>query len=331
VSGPGLPSWMREPEAPARAAGTVEMEVTAKVPLADGVIALDLVPVDGGEAPAWGPGAHVDLHLPGEMIRQYSLCGSPGDREGLRVAVLREAEGRGGSLHLHDATAVGDVLAVGGPRNNFRLERSPRYLFIGGGIGITPLVPMMAAAEATGAEWSLLYGGRTRASMAFLGELETDPRVTVVPQDTMGLLDLEAALGEPLEQTLIYCCGPEPLLQAVEATAAQWPDGALHVERFKARDDLPDDEGHAFEVVLERSGLSLEVAPGETILEAVAAAGVPVPSSCREGTCGTCETTVLEGEPEHRDSILTPADRTAGDCMMICCSRCRGERLVLDL
>jgi ferredoxin-NADP reductase len=247
------------------------------------------------------------------------------------VAVLREAEGRGGSLHLHDGTAVGDVLPVGRPRNNFPLDASPRYLFIGGGIGITPLVPMMAAAEAAGAEWSLLYGGRTRASMAFLDELEDDRRVTVVPQDTMGLLDLGTALGEPHPETLVYCCGPEPLLQAVEAAAAHWPPGALHVERFKARGDLPDDEGHAFAVVLKRSGLTVEVAPGETILDAVAAAGVPVPSSCREGTCGTCETVVLDGEPEHRDSILTPAEQAAGDCMMICCSRCRGDRLVLDL
>ncbi|MBS1678262.1 MAG: oxidoreductase [Actinobacteria bacterium] len=321
---------MREPEAPARPA-TVEMRVAARRVLSDGVIALDLEPLDGGEAPGWEPGAHVDLHLPGELIRQYSLCGSPGDREALRVAVLREAEGRGGSLYLHDVAAVGDVLAVGGPRNNFRLEPSPRYLFIGGGIGITPLVPMIAAAGAAGADWSLLYGGRTRASMAFLAELEADERVAVVPEDTMGMLDLEAALREVRGETLIYCCGPEPLLLAVEDAAAHWPAGALHVERFKARGDLPDDEGTAFEVVLRRSGITIEIAPGETILDAAAAAGVAVPSSCREGTCGTCETIVLEGEPEHRDSILTPADQAAGDCMMICCSRCRGERLVLDL
>ena len=323
----GLPSWMVEP-APA---GTVEMQVAAKRQLSEGVIALELTPVGAEDAPAWEPGAHVDLHLPGEMIRQYSLCGDPADRDSLLVAVLREEQGRGGSRHLHDVTAVGDVLPVGGPRNNFALEPSPRYLFIGGGIGITPLVPMIAAARAAGAEWSLLYGGRSRASMAFLDQLAGDPEVTLVPEDELGMLDLAAALGEVRAQTLIYCCGPEPLLHAVEAACAHWGEEALRLERFKARDDLPSDPGTAFEVVLDRSGISLTVQPGQSILDAVAAAGVAVPSSCQEGTCGTCETEVLEGEPEHRDSVLTPADRARNDCMMICISRARSERLVLDL
>jgi ferredoxin-NADP reductase len=308
---------------------TREMRVAAKRPLAEGVVELGLVPVDGGAPPPWEPGAHVDLHLPGGLIRQYSLCGVPG--EPLRVAVLREAEGRGGSRHLHDVTAVGDTLAVGAPRNNFALAPARRYLFIGGGIGITPLIPMIAAARQAGAEWTLLYGGRTRGSMAFLDLLEGSEEVTIAPQDEVGLLDLEAVLGAPLADTSIYCCGPEPLLLAVEEASAHWPPGALHLERFKAREDLPDDEGTAFEVVLARSGISLTVAPGQSILDAVSAAGVPVPSSCQEGTCGTCETIVLEGEPEHRDSVLTPADQAAGDCMMICCSRARSERLVLDL
>jgi ferredoxin-NADP reductase len=322
-----LPSWMVEP-APA---DTIEMQVAAKRPLSEGVIALELSPVGPEDAPAWEPGAHVDLHLPDSMVRQYSLCGDPGDRDTLVVAVLREEEGRGGSRHLHDVTAVGDVLAVGGPRNNFALEPSPNYLFIGGGIGITPLVPMIAAAQAAGAEWSLLYGGRSRGSMAFLEQLAGDPNVTLVPEDEHGLLDLAAALGEVRAETQIYSCGPEPLLHAVEAACAHWDPEALHLERFKARDDLPDGPGSAFEVVLDRSGISLTVEPGQSILDAVAAAGVAVPSSCQEGTCGTCETDVLEGEPEHRDSVLTPADRARNDCMMICISRARSERLVLDL
>lgn len=322
-----LPSWMVEAQRPAEE--TREMRVAAKRPLAEGVVELELVPVDGGAPPSWEPGAHVDLHLPGGAIRQYSLCGVP--TEPLRVAVLREPEGRGGSRHLHDATAVGDTMPVGAPRNNFALAPAPRYLFIAGGIGITPLIPMIAAARRAGAAWSLLYGGRTRGSMAFLDLLEGSAEVTIAPQDEVGLLDLDAVLGTPLADTLIYSCGPEPLLLAVEEASAHWPPGALHLERFKAREDLPDDEGTAFEVVLARSGISLTVAPGQSILDAVSAAGVPVPSSCQEGTCGTCETIVLEGEPEHRDSVLTPADQAAGDCMMICCSRARSERLVLDL
>ncbi len=323
-----LPSWMVEPGEPA-AGETREMRVAARRTLAEGVIELELATADGSAPPAWDPGAHVDLHLPGGMIRQYSLCGEPGGA--LQVAVLREAEGRGGSRHLHDVTAVGDTLPVGLPRNNFALEPSPRYLFIAGGIGITPLVPMIAAARAAGAGWSLLYGGRSRRSMAFLDSLERSAEVTVAPEEEVGLLDLGAVLGTPGPDTLIYSCGPEPLLLAVEEASAHWPAGALHVERFKARTDLPTDAGHAFEVVLARSGLSLTVEPGQSILEAVSAAGLPAPSSCQEGTCGTCETTVLEGEPDHRDSVLTPADQAAGDCMMICCSRARGERLVLDL
>jgi ferredoxin-NADP reductase len=322
-----LPSWMVAAQPGGEA--TREMRVAAKRPLAEGVVELELVPVDGAAPPRWEPGAHVDLHLPGGAIRQYSLCGDPAGP--LRVAVLREADGRGGSRHLHDVTAVGDTLSVGGPRNNFALAPSRRYLFIAGGIGITPMIPMIAAARRAGAEWSLLYGGRTRRSMAFRDLLEGSAEVTIAPQDEVGLLDLDAALGTPLAETLIFSCGPEPLLLAVEAASAHWPPGSLHLERFKPREDLPDDEGAAFEVVLARSGISLTVEPGETILDAVSKAGVPVPSSCQEGTCGTCETIVLEGEPEHRDSVLTPADQARGDCMMICCSRARGERLVLDL
>lgn len=327
----GLPSWMVEPDPAPAADETIEMRIAARRELADGVIELGLAPVDGSPVPSWEPGAHVDLHLPGGMLRQYSLCGRPSEVDGLRVAVLRETEGRGGSIYLHDEAAEGDFLEVSVPRNHFALEPAARYLFIAGGIGITPLIPMIAEAEEAGADWTLLYGGRSRRSMAFLAELEADPRVTVVPEDELGLLDLAAALADPQAGTLIYTCGPERLLQAIEAANAAWPEGALHLERFKPRDDVPDGPGTAFEVVLQRSGLTLTAEPGRSILATVAEAGVRVPSSCEEGTCGTCETLVFEGEPEHRDSILSPAERAANDCMMICCSRARSERLVLDL
>ncbi|MBS1676268.1 MAG: oxidoreductase [Actinobacteria bacterium] len=322
---------MVEPD-PAPAVGeTIEMRIAARRRLAEGVVELMLAPAAGGPAPGWEPGAHVDLHLPNGMLRQYSLCGRPSEVDGLRVAVLREADGRGGSIYLHDEAAEGDVIEVSGPRNHFALEPAAGYLFIAGGIGITPLVPMMAEAEEAGADWTLLYGGRSRRSMAFLAELEADPRVTIVPEDELGLLDLATALADPRPGTLIYTCGPEPLLAAIEGAATAWPQGALHLERFKPRDDVPDGPGTAFEVVLQRSGLTLTVESGRSILATVAAAGVAVPSSCEEGTCGTCETIVLAGEPEHRDSILSPAEQAANDCMMICCSRARGERLVLDL
>jgi ferredoxin-NADP reductase len=283
-----------------------------------------------GELPGWEPGAHVDLLLPDGSTRQYSLCGDPADAGTWRLGVLREPDGRGGSAHVHDALHPGTPVRVRGPRNHFPLLPSPRYLFIAGGIGITPILTMVAAAEAAGAEWELVYGGRRRTSMAFLDEL-TDPRVAVRPQDETGLLDLDALLGTPRADTLVYCCGPEPLLAAVEERCAAWPAGSLRVERFAAKPLSEPARSGAFEVVLARSDLSLTVPPDRSILDVVEEAGVPVLSSCSEGTCGTCETGVLEGEPDHRDSVLTDAEQAVGDCLMICVSRSRCPRLVLDL
>ena len=298
-------------------------------PLAEGVRGLTLRAADGGELPPWRPGAHLDLRLEPGLVRQYSLCGDPADRRRWRLAVLREPEGRGGSRHVHERLAAGDRLTVDGPRNHFELLDSPAYLFIAGGIGITPILPMVAAAEAAGADWRLLYGGRRRASMAFVDPLTAYGNlVTIHPQDTGGLLDL-SVLDRPRPGTLVYCCGPEPLLAAVEARCAGWPPGALRVERFTAPAVSGPD--HDFEVELANSGRTVPVPAGVSILKAVEEAGVPVLSSCQEGTCGTCETGVLGGEPEHRDAVLTAEERAAGDVMMICVSRCRGSRLVLDL
>jgi ferredoxin-NADP reductase len=306
----------------------MRLVVTARQVLADGVVGLSLADVDGAPLPAWEPGAHVDLHLRPDLVRQYSLCGDPADRRTWRLAVLREPSGRGGSAHVHDRLTVGERVAVAGPRNRFPLLRSPNYLFIAGGIGITPILPMLAAAQRSGARWRLVYGGRRRASMAFRTELEAyGARVTVWPQDHCGLLDLETLLGTLEPDTLVYCCGPEPLLAAVEERCRAWPQGALHVERFAAA-PAP---GDAFEVELRASGRVLTVPAGVSILRAVEDAGVAVLSSCREGTCGTCETDVLHGVPDHRDAVLTGAERAAGDVMMICVSRALTPRLVLDL
>ncbi|MFE7853877.1 PDR/VanB family oxidoreductase [Streptomyces sp. NPDC057403] len=295
---------------------------------ADGVLALTLRHPLGEDLPGWEPGAHVDVVLGPELERQYSLCGDPGDRSAWRIAVLREPAGRGGSAHVHEQLGVGDKVRVRGPRNHFRLEDAPRYRFVAGGIGITPILPMLAAAEAAGAEWTLLYGGRTRDSLAFTGELARyGDRVTVAPQDETGLLDLGSVLDDLPADALVYCCGPGPLLDAVEERC---PAGRLRVERFtpKAQEG---GENSAFEVELAQSGRTVTVAPDVSVLDAVRAAGVEVLFSCTEGTCGTCETDVLEGTPEHRDSVLTDAERESGETMMICVSRCRGGRLVLDL
>ncbi|MEU3336815.1 PDR/VanB family oxidoreductase [Streptomyces sp. NPDC006668] len=305
-----------------------ELVVDRREFAADGVLALTLRHPLGEELPAWEAGAHVDVVLGPGLERQYSLCGDPADRSAWRIAVLREPDGRGGSAHVHEQLGQGDKVRVRGPRNHFRLEPAPRYRFVAGGIGITPILPMLAAADAAGAEWSLLYGGRTRDSIAFTEELARyGDRVTVAPQDETGLLDLASVLEDLPEGTLVYCCGPGPLLDAVEERC---PADRLRVERFSPKDQ-PAGENGEFEVELAQSGRTVTVAPDVSVLDAVRAAGVEVLFSCTEGTCGTCETDVLEGTPDHRDSVLTEEERESGETMMICVSRCRGRRLVLDL
>ncbi|MFE2944622.1 PDR/VanB family oxidoreductase [Streptomyces sp. NPDC059255] len=309
-----------------------ELVVAGRADEAEGIVSLTLRHADGGPLPVWEPGAHIDL-IPGAgPTRQYSLCGDPADRTAWRIAVRHEPAGRGGSAYVHDRLTPGTAVRVRGPRNHFALRPAARYLFIAGGIGITPILPMTAAAEAAGARWTLLYGGRTRASMAFLDRLARyGDRVRPSPRDETGPLDLASYLGAPEPGTLVYCCGPEPLLDAVAERCRDWPAGALSVERFSAGGSDPRADSGGFEVELARSGLTLTVEPGRSILDTVEAAGVPVLSSCREGTCGTCETDVLAGEPDHRDTLLTAEERAAGRTMMICVSRCRGPRLVLDL
>jgi ferredoxin-NADP reductase len=300
---------------------------------AEGVVVLDLRDPSGADLPAWSPGAHVDLELPGGLTRQYSLCGDPADRTTWRIGVLREPEGRGGSELVHDKLHEGELIDVRGPRNHFELISSPRYLFVAGGIGITPILAMITAAERAGADWELHYGGRSRRSMAFLESLEevTGNKVTLHPQDEVGLIDLERILGTPRPDTLVYCCGPEPLLNAVEQRCAAWPTGALHVERFAPKDVGAPVLTGSFEVELATTGLTLTVPPERSILDVVEEAGVSVLSSCQEGTCGTCETPVLAGQVDHRDSLLTPEEQAANDTMFICVSRAACPRLVLDL
>ena len=299
--------------------------------IADEVVLLTLRRPDGGPLPAWAPGAHVDLVPAGGPVRQYSLCGDPADTSAWKVAVLREAGGRGGSRHVHDVLAVGQHVEVSEPRNHFELVEAKRYLFIAGGIGITPILPMIAWARAAEQDWRLVYGGRTRSSMAFRAELERLAGVEIHPQDECGLLDLDAVLGQPSPGTAVYCCGPEALLRAVEQRCAHWPRGSLHVERFSPKTGAAQGSSEEFEVELAQTRTVLRVPAGRSVLDVVEAEGVPVLSSCREGTCGTCETVVLDGVPDHRDSVLTPEDQESGDVMMICVSRSRSTRLVLDL
>lgn len=309
-----------------------ECVIVGRELIASDVVRLTLESVDGRQLGAWEPGAHIDLLLAGgTLIRQYSLCGDPRDRSRWQVAVLRTPDSRGGSKAVHDELSVGAIVEVGGPRNAFGLEDGPRYRFVAGGIGITPILPMIEALEARGADWSLIYGGRDRAAMAFLERLEAlGSRVRIVPEDELGRIDVDECLAVD-ERTLVYCCGPSGLLDAVVERSAETAPGRLRVERFTAPPAASDEQDEGFVVVLERSGKTLEVGPDQSILDACLAAGVDVPCSCTEGICGTCETDVLEGVPLHRDHLLSPDERASNRTMMVCVSRAQSDRLVLDL
>jgi ferredoxin-NADP reductase len=320
----GTPLLIREHE--------VDLVVEEARQAADGVVALTLADPRGADLPTWTPGAHIDLILRPELTRQYSLCGDVADPRRWRIGVLRAPDSRGGSRLVHETLTSGATVRACGPRNHFPLVSSPCYLFIAGGIGITPLLPMIREAHATGADWQLAYGGRSRATMAFTDELAAyGDRVCLVPQDEAGFPDLDALLGTPRADTAVYCCGPEGLLAAVEQRCAAWPPGALHLERFAAKPQPEAAAETAFEVVCQRSGLTVTVPPGKSIIEAVEERGISVLYSCMEGICGSCETAVLDGEVDHRDSILTEEERQANEFMMTCVSRCQSAQLVLDL
>lgn len=299
--------------------------VTERTVPAEGVVQLRL---EGTGLPAWQPGAHLDLVLPSGLVRQYSLCGDPADTGTYTVATrLIEPGGRGGSREVHDQLHEGTEIEIRGPRNRFPLVDAPAYVFVAGGIGITPILPMLRAAEAAGADWRLLYCGRSRATMPYLDQVEKQGapgrRVTVVAEDESGLPELGFLAGVPAE-TAVYCCGPDGLMDAVTAAL---PEGrSPRLERFSP---AATTGGDAFEVELRRSGRTVTVAPEQSVLAAVRSALPGVPYSCEQGFCGTCQQRVVEGEIDHRDELLTDAERA--DSMLICVSRCAGGRLVLDL
>jgi len=292
-------------------------------PIAEDVVSLVLRGVDGPLAP-WQPGAHIDLTLPNWLTRQYSLCGDPAERDRYRVAVRHDHLSRGGSEYVHRFLRLARPLEVSLPRNHFPLEPAPEYLFVAGGIGITPIKPMLRSASESGAAVTLVYVGRSRASMPFSDELVATygDRVRIFATEENGRPDfatLAAGLGP---EALVFCCGPAPMLAAADEA---FPAGRLRAERFRpaVREFAPDT---AFEAVCARSGQTIEVPAGKPMLDALNHAGIPVPSGCREGVCGSCEITVLDGEPEHRDDIGAPEGR-----MYPCVSRALSPRLILDL
>jgi ferredoxin-NADP reductase len=310
----------------------IETTVVSREDAATDVVLLTLAPTDGGELPRWTPGAHIDVLLGNGITRQYSLCGDPADRSSFTIGVLNSPASRGGSRYVHESLLEGSRLTIRGPRNHFELVDADRYIFIAGGIGITPIAAMLRQADAAGKEWTLYYGGRTSSSMALREELARHgDRVVFWPQDTKGIMNLAEILGSPEPGTVVYTCGPEPLLAAVERICdATWPANALHFERFAPK-VVETAKDTAFEVELAQSGRRITVPADKSVLATLGEAGIHILSSCGEGTCGTCETPVLEGDIDHRDSVLTKEEQSRNDCMMVCVSRAKCPLLVLDV
>lgn len=301
-------------------------------PIANDVIEIIFTHPGEEPLPAWEPGAHIEVRLPSGLSRQYSLCGDPADRSSYVIAVLREENGRGGSREVHAIAREGVDFDVRVPKNNFPFVEAGSYLFLGGGIGITPLIPMIAEARGRGADWRLVYGGRSASSMAYRESLAAlGGQVDVWVEAERGYPDLPRILGRAAPGTQVYVCGPNAMIDAVAAEYPNHPHlGGLHFERFGATGSI-DVGGDAFEVELRQSGVTFTVGAGCTILQEVHKVLPDHPSSCEEGYCGECETRVLEGTPDHRDDYLTEDEQENGDMMMICVSRCKGTRLVLDL
>ncbi|WIX92407.1 PDR/VanB family oxidoreductase [Amycolatopsis sp. DG1A-15b] len=313
---------------PVRRSGyDLDLTVRAIRAEADDVISLVLAAPDGSPLPGWIPGAHLDVFLPSGRQRQYSLCGDPGDRSSYRIAVRRIADGGGGSREIHDTVRAGGPLRIRGPRNAFPLAAANSYLFVAAGIGITPILPMVRACHERAVPWRLVYLGRSRATMPFLDELARcdSGTVEIRPDDECGPPVLGDILPLAPAGAAVYLCGPPPLMHpARELVRASDPSASLHTERFSPP---PVSGGAPFEIRLRRTGVTVGVGPGETALTAITRVTSDVAYSCRQGFCGTCKVRVLDGEVEHRDRLLSPAERR--DSMLVCVSRATG-RLVID-
>jgi phthalate 4,5-dioxygenase reductase subunit len=309
----------------------LRLRVTRCEPAAQGIQLFELRDPDGADLPPFTPGAHLSVRVPGGAMRNYSLCNDCIERDRYVIAVKRDPAGRGGSVSLVDGVAQGAMLEVSHPRNLFELEaRAPSYIFVAGGIGITPILSMVHAARRAGKPFRLFYLTRDQAGTAFHAELSGAADIILhhdegVPENAY---DLWPIFEEPT-RAHIYCCGPRPLMDAVRDMTGHWPDKAVHFEDFGSDLVRPRADDTSFQIQLGQGGVVLDVPVGVTILETLRAKGRHLPSSCESGTCGTCRTRYLAGEVDHRDMVLTPAERRGS--LMICVSRAKGGTLVLDL
>ncbi|MBF6174978.1 oxidoreductase [Nocardia blacklockiae] len=317
---------------PVRASGRdIRVTIADRREIASDTVALTLRPTEVEQLPEWEPGAHVDLVLPSGRVRRYSLHGDPAEHAIYRIAVLNEPAARGGSTEIH-SLRPGMRVGIRGPRNTFPLIDAPAYLFIAGGIGITPFLPMIDRLQRRGADWQLIYRGRSLTSMAFAAALRGryPERVRLCPADTSARPDLDAVIAAAPRGVAVYCCGPETLLRAVETVAAQHPDAIVRTERFAAS-DRPHSDNAPFEAELRRSGVVVKVPADRTLLSVIQEVDPTVALSCEDGVCGSCATRVLAGLPDHRDDVLQAGERERADIIYPCVSRARGERIVLDV
>jgi vanillate O-demethylase ferredoxin subunit len=316
----------------------LSVRVARKTQEALDICSFELVAADGGALPAFAAGAHLDVHLPSGLMRQYSLCNAPGETHRYLIAVLRDAASRGGSLAMHDVVVEGQVLRISAPKNHFPLhEGAARSLLLAGGIGITPILAMVELLSAGGAAFDMHYCTRSAERTAFVPRIAQSPFAQQVHHHyddgaTAQKLDLAVLLYEPQPGVHVYVCGPRGFLDAVLSTArAQgWPEGQLHYEFFSA-EVVHLDTDASFEVKIASSGKVIVVPKDQSVTQALAAAGVEILTSCEQGVCGTCLTRVLSGTPDHKDGYLTPEEQAANDQFLPCCSRSKSGGLVLDL
>lgn len=309
----------------------IDVRVNAVHVLATDIKLFELQRPDGQPLPAVEAGAHIGVRLPNGIIRQYSLLSPDSNPLSYSIGVKKDPQSTGGSLYMHDQLREGDIIQIEMPRNNFPLvEAASSSVLFAGGIGITPIWCMVQRLDALQQPWHLYYACRTRGDAAFLSELEPRENVTLHFDDEHGgeVLDIAAIVNSASSDTHLYCCGPAPMLAAFENATSTWPSDHVHIEYFTAKEESATSGG--FVVELARSKVEVFVPEGKSILYALREAGIDVPSSCEEGVCGSCEMRVLSGIPDHRDAILSEPERAANNTMMICCSGCKSDRLVLD-
>ena len=319
-------------------APTLQVRVARKAVEAQDIVTLELVATNGQALPAFSAGSHVDVQLPNGITRQYSLCNDPQETHRYQIGVLRDAASRGGSAAVHDLVKEGDVLTISAPRNHFGLaHEAQKHLLLAGGIGVTPILCMAERLANTGADFAMHYATRAPERTAFRQRIAASAFASRVQfhydnGDAMQKLDLQKLLGQPQAGTHLYVCGPKGFMDAVLGTAraAGWPETQIHYEFFGAEVAKSDSDA-SFEIKLASSGRIVMVSKDQTVVQALAAAGVDIMISCEQGVCGTCLTRVLEGVPDHKDSYLTPEEQAANDQFTPCCSRSKTQQLVLDL